>query len=359
MVKKIVASASSPEHLSEICDVVFRLLAASVVHSVILHKPISRDGAFIVNAASLAYLMEQRCQSLKALTLHNLEMDENHCRVLGVYSRPGLEITLNRCKLTSAGASALAEVLGRNQGPTELDFCDTDNSVLADGLCGNSRLKSFNPDFSGCPEGSKRDAFAIARALPENRGLVDLDLSWSTTSNDTCNDTWDAVCDSLKTHPTLEVLNLSAIFNTAAVLTSRVQALLDMMKVNMSIHTIRLSHHYSEHELFQGSVIPYLETNRLRQRFHAIQKNSPNCVPCQGAMVRALLSARTNANSFWILLSGNAEVAFLSTTTTTTNLPTPATAAATAAATSNADAVAAAVANVATPTACQKRKTCR
>jgi hypothetical protein len=36
--KVIDALARSPEHLSEICDVIVRLLAASVVHSVILKK---------------------------------------------------------------------------------------------------------------------------------------------------------------------------------------------------------------------------------------------------------------------------------------------------------------------------------
>jgi hypothetical protein len=36
--KRILALAHSPEHLLEICDVVLRLLAASVVHKVILGK---------------------------------------------------------------------------------------------------------------------------------------------------------------------------------------------------------------------------------------------------------------------------------------------------------------------------------
>ena len=66
---------------------------------------------------------------------------------------------------------------------------------------------------------------------------------------------------------------------------------------------------------------------------------------------RALLSARIDANSFWMLLSGNAEVAFPSTNATTTlaaNLPTHA----------NVDSAsgAATATNVATPTASQKRK---
>jgi hypothetical protein len=86
--------------------------------------------------------MEQ-CQSLKSLSLQNLEMDEDHCRVLGGYSRPSLEIVLHRCIITSAGASALAEGLGRNQGPTKLHLCQIDNYVLAEGLRGNIRLESL------------------------------------------------------------------------------------------------------------------------------------------------------------------------------------------------------------------------
>jgi hypothetical protein len=67
-------------------------------------------------------------------------LDEDQIRVLGAYLRPGLDIALVQCKLTSAGASALAEVLGRNQGPTKLECGDVDNIILADGLRGNRRL---------------------------------------------------------------------------------------------------------------------------------------------------------------------------------------------------------------------------
>jgi hypothetical protein len=135
--KQLGALARSPEHLFEICDVVLRLLAASIVHSVTLCKWGSPAGA-LINAASLAYLMEQ-CQSLKVLELLALEsLDENHCRVLGAYSRPGLKIKLFSCKLTSAGASVLAEILGRNQGPTKLHHCFIDNSILADVLRGKT-----------------------------------------------------------------------------------------------------------------------------------------------------------------------------------------------------------------------------
>ena len=104
-----------------------------------------------------------------------------------------------------------------------------------------------------------------------------------------------------------------------------------MMKVNMSIHTIRLHYHNSQHELFRGSVIPYLDANRIRPRVRAIQKTRPIAYRAK-VLKQALLAARTDANRFWLILSGNAEVAFPSTTTPAANVPTLVTAAAAAAA---------------------------
>jgi hypothetical protein len=325
--KDVFAVAFSYEHLVEICDIVVRLLAVSAVHSLILNGWRYRDVA-LINALTLEDLMEH-CRSLKVLTLVTLALDEDHCRVLGAYSRPDLEIVLECCKFTDAGrATALAEVLGRNQGPTKLDGCEIDNVVLANGLHGNSRLISLKPRFSDELEVRNRQVLAIAGALRENKGLVDLNLSWGLRENDV---TWAAICDSLKAHPTLEVLDLRAT-SVPVVVLSWIQPLLDMMKVNTSIQTIRLHACYGQHKLYRESVIPYLETNRLRPRLLAIQQARP--IPYRAKVLgRALLAARTDANSLWMLLSGNTEVAFPSTTatiiTTAASLPTSATAAAT------------------------------
>jgi hypothetical protein len=182
-------------------------------------------------------------------------------------------------------------------------------------------------------------------------------------------ETWSAVCNSLKSHPTLEVLDLRATDHVPAPattqvdITSRVQALLGMMKVNTSIHTMHLSNPYFEHELFRRSIVPYLETNRFRPRLLAIQKALP--IPYRAKVLgRALLAARSDLNRFWMLISGNAEVAFPSTTATTTmpaSLPTPVIAPTTSNAISPTAGAAStisvsAVQRVATPT--RKRKSC-
>jgi hypothetical protein len=56
--KEIVAWARTHEHLLEICDIILRLLAASVVYSVHLKNrtPIAHA---LINAPTLTYLMEQ------------------------------------------------------------------------------------------------------------------------------------------------------------------------------------------------------------------------------------------------------------------------------------------------------------
>jgi hypothetical protein len=366
---EIVAAARSLEHLLEICDIVLRLLAGSVVHSVKLSNIALHDGS--INAPSLAYLMEQ-CQSLKSLTLSHISFDEDNIRALCTYFRPDLDIVLHSCPIRSSGASALAEVLGRNQGPTSLVCCDIDNLVLAGGLRGNSRLKSLRLRYSSDLEVGNREILGIAGSLRGNKGLTELNLSWYGFRM--TDETWDAVCDSVKTHPTLEVLHIRSMFmdTTTApeVLKSRIQALVDMLKVNMSIRTIHLNDRHREHELFRGSVIPYLETNRFRPRLLAIQKTRPITYRTK-ILGRALFAVRADANSFWMLLSGNPEVVFPSTTVPAANLPT----AATTDATSNAAPVAATAAvtvtatrapsttnatatsaTVATPTAHQKRK---
>jgi hypothetical protein len=110
-------------------------------------------------------------------------------------------------------------------------------------------------------------------------------------------------------------------------ITTRTQALGDMISVNTLIHTIHVEALFREHEIYQESVIPYLETNRFRPRLLAIQKTRPIAYRAK-VLGRALRAARADAIGFWMLLIGNADIAFPSRTTTiaaAANLPTPAT----------------------------------
>ena len=109
----------------------------------------------------------------ESLSFEDIE-EKNHSRVLGGYSRPGLEIVLICCSLTNTGAHAFAEILVRSQGKTKLHSCRIDNFVIADGLRGNSRLKIFSPHFSNDLDVGvgNRQVLAITDAVRESKGLV-------------------------------------------------------------------------------------------------------------------------------------------------------------------------------------------
>jgi hypothetical protein len=358
-----IACSSSAARL-EMFAVAGRLLAAnaSEVHELDVNSLCRRHQVFDF-APTLDYLMEQ-CQNLKVLSLTNLEIDEDQIRALGAVSilRPAFEIKLLFCRIAGTSAEALLEFLQRNQGPTELVYCDIDNVIIADGLRGNSRLKKLRVlCTSSSNEAGNQEVFAITSALRENKGLLYLAIRLDLTMSD---ESWGAVCDSLKTltHPTLQVLNLETIELIRvdpALLKSRksvlIQVLVDLLKVNISIHTIPWNPHHSISKLkIHGSVAPYLETNRFRPRLLAIQKCRP--FPYRVKVLgRALLATRTNPNLFWMLLSGNTEIIFPS---TTPNSPSPVIAAAisNAAVAPATTASAAVAANVATPSAGLKRK---
>jgi hypothetical protein len=228
----------------------FRLWETSNVHLVTLDKRSCYD-VVLINTVLLADLLEQ-FQCLKYLALKDLRIVVNRCRVLVGYSRPELEIKLRGCELTDAGTSVLVEVLGRSQGPTKLAYCYIDNVVLADGLRGKNSLKSLSPFVSYNLEVYEREVLVTTGALRENKGLVELELHSRSLR---VIEIWGAICHSLETFPTLEILNLRSIETDAtmapAVITSRIQALLNMVKMNLSIHTIHLVDLYSRHELFR------------------------------------------------------------------------------------------------------------
>jgi hypothetical protein len=73
---------------------------------------------------------------------------------------------------------------------------------------------------------------------------------------------------------------------------------------------------------------------RFRPRIRAIQKTRPIAYRAK-ILGQALLATLTDANRCWMILSGNADVAFPSMTTPAADVPTPVTATASAAAASS------------------------
>jgi hypothetical protein len=89
--------------------------------------------------------------------------------------------------------------------------------------------------------------------------------------------------------------------------------LADMMKANTVLHTIDLSLHESDHEIYTESILPYLETNRYRPRVFAIQKADFQIR--RALLGRALQTelVQNDSNLRWMLLSGNPDIVVQST----------------------------------------------
>jgi hypothetical protein len=187
--------APEGDDFASACNIGFRLFATSrEALQILIDETIS--------APDLARLL-QNSQVLKCLELEELTLDEDHCRALAAASRPGLEIKLFACTITEAGARFFIESLRLNRGPTQLCHCNIDHATLAEALRGNRSVTTFVLRSL-----KKHEMDLVARALQEDRGVVELDLSYSCRMEP---NTLGVLCQSLHTHPSLEVLELPEI----------------------------------------------------------------------------------------------------------------------------------------------------
>jgi hypothetical protein len=95
-------------------------------------------------------------------------------------------------------------------------------SVFVNVLRGSSRLKSFKPAIVSRYAFGRQGLLAFTSALRKNKGLVELNLRYYGVNDGM----WDAFCDSLNAHQTLEILDLSSALTattiTLTVIVSRI-----------------------------------------------------------------------------------------------------------------------------------------
>jgi hypothetical protein len=145
-----------------------------------------------------------------------------------------------------------------------LIHCRIDTRRLADALRANNNVTTLALN-GRC---SDEDRLVLAQALADNVGLVtlNLNLSWGRIT---------ALWQSVARHPKLEKLDLPQcrIFRdspTYAQKTLRVQAVVDVLRVNTVIHTIGLYRDNFDEEILDSTVYPLLLANMYRPRVGAI-----------------------------------------------------------------------------------------
>jgi hypothetical protein len=307
--------ARSEAHATVASDILLQLLTTCESRNVVLGK--TGDCRFPVSGLAFSHFLAQS-RNLRVLAMtgfgcftgfgSGLGLNTCHCRAIDTLTRTDLQIELSLCELTESGEEILLECIRQNRGPTALIECRIDTRRLAGALRGNNSVTYLAP-HRDC---SDEERLVLVLALAENEGLVTLDLSMVSITDEF----WIALWRSVAHHPTLESIHLPPDYsrwgtwrngNTDAQKTLRMQAMVDALRVNTVLHTIEhLRRVDFDEKILNSTAIPLLLANRYRPHVGAITKEKG---PWRRKLLgRALGSVSSNPSWIWMFLSGNADV---------------------------------------------------
>jgi hypothetical protein len=245
---------------------------------------------------------------LRALQFADIDFEEEHCHALATLERTDLEISFWFCTLDTKDAEAVfIDWLRHGQVVTEVIGCTMKSSNIMSALSGNSSVHSLSYDLDSCR--FEDNIHQLAQALPGNKGLVNLRLSWSSHYRRMTDERWRLISRSLWTHPRIEFLSLN--FNICVDTlsfeskTRRMHALLQMVQCNTVLQTIYVPDTMRVHQIYQNDILPRLEMNRsyFEQQRRAIKRSDPSI---RGQLLgRALYVVRYNPNLIFHFLSEN------------------------------------------------------
>jgi hypothetical protein len=243
-------------------------------------------------------------------SIQQLIHDVNYCRALLTEFRADLELKLMASSLTEVGSQVLLDGIQRNRGPNTFLSC---NSLLTDALRGNRSVHAISLDRRNFS--NEEDLIALMWALAENLGLAKLNLGFLSINDES----WTIMRQSLANHPTLEHLGVlcTSCFERGdphrhmplydATRTLRTQALVDMLKVNSSIHSICLISDERCESIWSAEIKLKLRLNSYTAKIVAVAKAS---ITFRAALFgRALSSAVSDDNSLlYLFLTGNKDL---------------------------------------------------
>jgi hypothetical protein len=304
--------APSPERAVATCDFLVNLMKRSEGDSVILWG--GDDIPLLpVSDSALLNFMESCNNETRSVHVVACTLDASHFRALENLASPDLKIVLQGCALRVADADAGAafwDCLQRNRGPTELHQFFIDTEYLAAALHGNKLLEKL----SIMPHRGMDDAsvLAISEILEKNSQSLEYLSFHSLLIGD---DSWSALCHSLRAHSTLTILRLTntgekgPFYDMPEVKkANRMRAIRSTLQSNTRIHTIQLTPEEAEEHILEESILPRLEMNRteFESQRQAIAR-APATMRAK-LLGPALYLAQYNSNLAYKFLSDNAEV---------------------------------------------------
>jgi hypothetical protein len=329
--------APTSEHATFACEFLFQCMARAPARNTYISEQYeqelshvrirSNDSLLSVSGPTLASFFtainNSSKNTLQQVTLECLTLNQEHCRALMSATNPSLSLTLFLCTILEEGTDAFVECLQGDCGPTELFNCTLGVRALTKSLGGSSRrLRSLHVDR--LTSFHDTDMAALVAALGANQGLTHFTFSNHAIGENN----WNRLCQALKTHPSLESVNLQGTGDTSSASQNlekvegmygeqkafRMLALAEAIEENTVLHTLVLSPDETDDEIFEESIVPHLETNLFRPRVIAVKHAVRHPLSFrQKVLGRALQSISRNPNLLWCFLSENIDAAFGST----------------------------------------------
>jgi hypothetical protein len=252
--------------------------------------------------------------NLEYLGLSYLTLDDGQtCRAVAATEINYLR--LDCCKFEDEEAvQALVDNVRAERGPKGLSLEEElfeSPEMLGDfmtALRGNTYLERLD---LGCLNVNDGDFQALVAALPENRGLTHLGLTFCTV-NDRC---WDKLMGAIAGHPSLRTLSFEEICdeNESSVFERHdaMHSLAGMLAENEHVDDIQVDF-WHDHDVWDAVVVPRLEINLYRKRFRAVEAiglDKTRAAVVARALARiALADLRSESSLIFMVLSQNCDV---------------------------------------------------
>ena len=305
--------AASTVQTSTACHILYRLLATSgarMIESQSTCHPGSVRPDCPFPGIAISQLIEQ-CSSLTHLYLNGFTLDEEMVHALWAGAVTNIEIALDKCTMNTSGTNALVESMQRNLGPTRILLCDIPTDNLADGLRGNCNVKIL--ELRRREHITDGDMLYLVQSLSQNQGLEQLVFGLHAF----CDDNLSELCQSIATHPTLELMNVSsqnqilpggnerAVPLSETQKTRRAKMLLEMLKVNTVLRGITMSTQDYNQQIIHDEIFPRLVINQYRPRVREIRTQDHSLRA--KLLGRALYSVNGKPSIIWLFLSSHKE----------------------------------------------------
>jgi hypothetical protein len=253
-----VRSGTASAAATAICNFSLRLFATSEQHEVYIEG--SRNTAPTpISGAGLSIFFQESKSRLQKVALSGMALNEDQCRALVTMSGLDVELIMSFCILADDAAGAFVKCLHSDGGPVTLDWCTIDAHIFSDALTGNTRVTRLLLFISRVVDDA--GMAVLFRALANNNGLVDLDLTGLSISGDN----WAILCGSLQAHSTLIGLHLCRLFVFSTEQRAQMtRVVAEMMQQNTVLHTINLFPNERDERIYAEMIQPFLETNLYR-----------------------------------------------------------------------------------------------